>query len=85
VTIAATFAYPHAQLLACRIRQTESVAKYTAKAVNSAVSGLAWVGAKVAGGLLWMVGADKPTQPGEEEGEHACRKLTVITAKGFMQ
>ncbi|KAI3425125.1 hypothetical protein D9Q98_008897 [Chlorella vulgaris] len=66
-----------------RIRQTESMAKYTAKAVNSAVSGLAWVGAKVAGGLLWMVGADKPTQPGEEEG--TLREVSRAALLGFTE
>ena len=33
-----------------RFRQSARLARYAAAAVNSAVSGLAWVGAKVAGG-----------------------------------
>ena len=50
-------------------RQSERLARYAASTVNSAVSGLAWVGAKVAGGVLWLAGADQPLKPGEEAGE----------------
>jgi hypothetical protein len=53
----------------CRIAQTTTVAKWLSKAANSMVSGLAWLGGKLAGGVLWAAGADKPLQPGEEAGE----------------
>lgn len=66
-----------------RFAQTARLAGYASKAVNSAVSGLAYVGAKVAGGVLWMAGANKPLKPGEDAG--IMREVGQAAVLGFTQ
>ncbi|KAI7839216.1 hypothetical protein COHA_007029 [Chlorella ohadii] len=66
-----------------RFAQTARLAGYASKAVNSAVSGLAYVGAKVAGGVLWVAGANKPLKPGEEAG--TLREVGQAAVLGFTQ
>ena len=70
-------------VLLCRVEQTAAVARWASKAANSLVGGLAWLGGKVAGGVLWAVGADKPLAPGEEAGAPArARQSQPFSAAG---
>ncbi|KAL4419692.1 hypothetical protein ABPG75_006790 [Micractinium tetrahymenae] len=66
-----------------RFRQTERLAGSAASLVNSAVSGLAWAGSKVAGGVLWLTGADKPLEAGEEAG--VMREVSHAAVVGFTE
>ncbi|KAL4437812.1 hypothetical protein ABPG77_005724 [Micractinium sp. CCAP 211/92] len=66
-----------------RFRQTERLAGSAASLVNSAVSGLAWAGSKVAGGVLWLTGADKPIEAGENAG--MLREVGHAAVVGFTE
>ncbi|KAL4425230.1 hypothetical protein ABPG75_009246 [Micractinium tetrahymenae] len=64
-----------------RLQQTEAVASTAAKAANGAVSGLAWAGAKLADGVLWLAGANKPRS--KEAG--TLRELSHAALAGFTE
>lgn len=60
-----------------RVDKTASVAQWLSRAAGSVVGGLAWLGGKVADGMLWAVGADKPLKPGQDAGGDAARGVGV--------
>ncbi|KFM27437.1 hypothetical protein F751_1214 [Auxenochlorella protothecoides] len=66
-----------------RFERTAAAAEWASGAAGAVVGGLAWVGAKVAGGALWALGADKPLAPGEEAG--VLRETSHAAAAGFSQ
>lgn len=69
-----------------RIDQTTYAAQLLSKAANSVVGGLAWIGGKVAGGVLWAIGADKPLEPGQENGPMGLmREMSHATVSGFTE
>lgn len=64
------------------LQRTEAMAGTAAKAANGAVSGLAWAGAKLADGVLWLTGASKP--PGHKEPGRL-REISHAALAGFTE